>query len=101
MKDIEYIDRHNKITFRPLIFSKCNSTKENTIYITSRFQIAIDVKTIINGHVLNNKYVQIVQYFSSYLGQQIDVKIQCFHVNDLKILQTVISFNFFLIINNF
>ena len=25
-------------------------------YIKSRFQIAIDVKTIIIGHVLNNKY---------------------------------------------
>ena len=29
-------------------------------YITSRFQIAIDMKTIIIGHVLNNKYDQLL-----------------------------------------
>jgi hypothetical protein len=30
--------------------------------ITSRFQIAINVKTIIIGHVLNNKYDQLLSF---------------------------------------
>ena len=30
------------------------------MYITSRFQIAIDVKTVITRHVFNNKYDQLL-----------------------------------------
>ena len=32
------------------------SNLDEVLYITGRFQIAIDVKAIIIGHVLNNKY---------------------------------------------
>ena len=42
------------------LMSKCSLL----IYITSCFQIAIDVKTIIIGHVLNNKYDQLLSLFS-------------------------------------
>ena len=37
--------------------------KCSLIYITSRFQIAIDVKMIIMGHVLNNKYDQFLAFY--------------------------------------
>ena len=33
-------------------------------YITSHFEIAIDVKTIIIGHVLNTKYDQLLSFVS-------------------------------------
>ena len=84
--------------------------------------IAIDGKTVIIGHVLINKYDQllsfnvmiaiwewIVQYFSSYLyGKHwifasillITYKIQCFHVNDLKKLFYLSQFNHYRGINN-
>ena len=41
----------------------------NSMYITSRFQIAIGVKTIMIGHVLNNIYDQLLSFlrYNCYL----------------------------------
>ena len=53
-------------------FLKILCTRIVYVLFTSRFLIAIGVKTIIIWHVLNNKYDQLISflrynYFSSYL----------------------------------